>query len=299
MSGELLAQTFARQIDAATVEHTGNVGEVDPLKETVSSGRTLGESFDPQVTLFNDDRLPRVQTVNRPVTEAHVCQCHAFAGRREHVVFNRVAQWLDPLRIATDKHVTQCVQKDDVPGTIEPLGQSLQDTDEVADTVVFFDFGAEFLRQNMHQDFRVCLARQMKVVVLQNLVAHRGVVRKLPVEGKTEPLGLFNVVPFKRLRIAGVVSAARRIPHVSNCGRAGVFCHQLVVLVVPIEVKDLAHAADSPMRVNELFSCGVERREPRRELTSVLNIQQNAGHETRCLFTSLGRSQPTGGSFTQ
>ena len=78
----------------------------------------------------------------------------------------------------------------------------------------------------VHDDFRVVLASQVMVAVLQQLVAQCRVVGQLAVEGEAEPLVLPQVVPLEGLRVTAVVAAAGGVAHVADGRQAGIFLHE-------------------------------------------------------------------------
>ncbi len=266
---EFLTQTLATEVDRTVIERTRHVGEVDPLEETMRLARRFGETFVPQFPLLDDDRAPGFQTPDRIVAETHVRQRDALAGGSEHVILNRVAHGLNAERIAGHKHVAQSIQENDVPRPVEPFAERFEHADQIAGAVIL-----DFLRQQVHQDFGVGLACQMEVRLRKNLFTQFQVVRELPVESETEPLRLFDMVPFERLRVTAVVLSAGGITHVPDGSRAGVSVHERVVLLMMAQVKNLGDAADLAMRVDQLFSIGVEAGQPCRQLPAVLDIEQ-------------------------
>ena len=143
----------------------------------------------------------------------------------------------------------------------------------------------------MHQDFRVGFARQMEVRLGQNLLAQLGVIRELSVEGETEPLRLFDVVPLKGLRIAAVVLAARGVADMPDGRRPRILPHQSLVLLSMMQVKDLVDRPDVLVRIDQLVAIGVEGRHAGGELAAVLDIQQHARDQSRALQWIAFRSQ--------
>jgi hypothetical protein len=53
------------------------------------------------------------------------------------------------------------------------------------------------LANHVHEDFGVRLPREIIVAVTEQFVSQHGVVRQLAIEGETEPLVFFDVMPFE------------------------------------------------------------------------------------------------------
>ncbi len=92
----------------------------------------------------------------------------------------------------------------------------------------------------MHQHFGIRLAGKVVVVIVEQLLAQVQVVGQLPVEGKTEPLVLLDVVAFEGLRVAAIVLAAGGIADVTDGRPTGVLLHQVLVLAAVVQTKDFA-----------------------------------------------------------
>ena len=92
----------------------------------------------------------------------------------------------------------------------------------------------------MHEHFRVRLAGEIVVVIVEQLLAQVHVVGQLPIERETEPLVLLDVVALERLGVAAIVLAAGGVAHVADGRPAGILLHQALVLAAMVQAKDFA-----------------------------------------------------------
>ncbi len=111
----------------------------------------------PQAVVLDDDHLPRCERLDG--FEPEVVERDALARRGEQRSVDGVAERPNPLRIAEDDHVSHCVEVDDVVGPVELLAQATKYFDEVRAVV-----SAKLVRDVVHEDFGVRLARQVIVV---------------------------------------------------------------------------------------------------------------------------------------
>ena len=242
--GQLFAEPFPREINAAVIQRAGDVGEIDPLEKAVGAALfRLDKLLHRKLTVFDDDCLAGLQTLNTRRLKTHVRQRNAFAGGGKQRPLFGVAQRPNSQRVAGNKHISQRVQEDNVVCAIESFAQIRKDFKQF-DTRILCDLPA----QQVHNDFGVGLAGEMKVVLRKDFVSQLGIVRQLPVEGETKPLCLLDVMPFERLGVAPIIASAGGITDVSNgcCPRAAP--HQRAELPPVIQVEDFGHRADIAMR---------------------------------------------------
>ena len=224
-------------------------------------------------------RRDRLDALGR---ETEIQQGHALAGRRHQRPLDRVAQRLDAQRIAGHHHVAQGVEKHQAIGPVELAGQMAANVHQRRLPV-----GRKRAAKLVHQDFRVRLARQVIVVVVQKLLAQVPIVGQLPVEGEAEPLVLLDVVPLEGLGRAAVVLAAGGVADVADRRPAGVVLHQALELAAMAQAKDLAHVAQVLVGVDQLVSAGRVGRDAGRQLAAVLNVQQHPRHQPGNLLRPL------------
>lgn len=132
----------------------------------------------------------------------------------------------------------------------------------------------------MHDHFRVGLPHQVRVRIGQQLVAELGVVGQLPVEGKTEPLVLFDVRSLERLGVVAVIGAAGGISDVPDCRRAPVLPHEAVVLAAVVQTEDFGHASHVLIGIKDLSSSGLIRAHPGCQLSPVLDVEEHPRHKS-------------------
>ncbi len=171
---------MTRKIDALAVEDARGVREVNPLEEARRG------AFRPHVALdghggfgddlfaaaadffcarLDDDNLARLHVGDFARFEPEVEKGDAFARRGEEVAVERVAEGLDPVRIARDEHFAEGVEVDESVGAVE--------TDRIVGmknrfAANFDEIAFAFLNRRakiMHEDFRVGIARETRVGV--------------------------------------------------------------------------------------------------------------------------------------
>src|SRR5262249_23681599 len=104
------------------------------------------------------------------------------------------------------------------------------------------------------------------------------------------PFPFAAVLPFKRLGVAAIVGAARGVANMANGGPARVLAHDAVVLGLMAKTERLDDRADLLVSVEQFFAVRVVRREAGGQLATVLQIEQDAGHEAGDLLRPrLGR----------
>ena len=194
LPGQLPAQGRARQVNATVIERAGNIGEVDPFKETMRSGSPGSEPFTTHTVVLDDDHLARFQGMH--FLEAQVQERHAFAGGGEQRSFLRIAKRPKPLRIAGDGHVAHGIEKHDVVRPVEFLAEIAENLHKVGTFIA-----AQSMAEIVENHFRVGVASQVVISQGKQVVAQLGVIRQLSVEGEAEPLPFAAVVPIKRLGI--------------------------------------------------------------------------------------------------
>jgi hypothetical protein len=143
------------------------------------------------------------------------------------------------------------------------------------------------------------LAREVIVRRRQKLVTKVGEIRQLAVERKAEPFPFPAVVPLERLRVAEIVGPARRIADVADRRPAGILPHDAIVLGLVVEPKRLDHRADLLVSAEDLLALGTERREPGRQLASILKIEEHSRHQAADLILTMRRRQSRGVSAIQ
>ena len=153
--------------------------------------------------------------------------------------------------------------------------------------------GRQRLADLVHEDFGVGLARQVVVVVGQQLRPQLRVVGQLAVEGEAEPLVLLDVVPLERLGVAAVVGPAGGVADVADRRPAGVFLHQALVLGPMVHAEDLADRADFLVGVDQLVAMGMIGGHAGRQLAAVLDVQQHPRHQAGDGIRPAVRAQRT------
>ncbi len=120
----------------------------------------------------------------------------------------------------------------------------------------------------------------MEVRLRQQFLTKFRIIGQLPVEPEAEPFRLFDVRPLEGLSVVAVVFATGGVPHVANRGRTRQALHPLFKFRGLIEGEHLGDAAHVLVRVQQFVAFRVIAGHSRRKLPAVLDIQQQARHET-------------------
>src|SRR5207237_346907 len=97
-------------------------------------------------------------------------------------------------------------------------------------------------------------------------------------------------VALERLGVVAAVGPTGGVPDVADGRPAGILGHDAFGLGRVVQPERLDNGADLLVRVEDLLAGGVEGREPGRELAAVLQVEQDARHES----TDLVRGRGTG-----
>src|SRR5207249_1321158 len=118
-----------RQVDAAVVEHAGDVGEINPFEEAMRDLLLGREPFPAQLAILNDDHLARFERADFGETEVE--QGDTLAGGGEEWSVLGVAERPEPLGIADHRQVAHSIQEYYVVGAVEFLAQVVEDVHEI------------------------------------------------------------------------------------------------------------------------------------------------------------------------
>ena len=177
----------------------------------------------------------------------------AFARRGQQRTFDRVAQRPKSPGVAGDHHLAQRVEQHEAVGAVEPAGHVSHHLHQRRPAVA-----RQLAADLVHDDFGVGVARQVVVVVGQQLVAELGVVGQLAVEAEAEPLVLLQVVPLERLGVVEVVLPAGGVANVADRRPAGVALHDALGLAAMAQAKHLADGAQAAIRFEQLLPVGAD-----------------------------------------
>jgi len=150
---------------------------------------------------------------------------------------------------------------------------------------------AERLAQVMHDDFGVVVTDDVVIGFLKQRVAQVGVVGKLPVEREAEPFPLAAMLALKRLGETAFRTAAGGVAHMTNGGRTGVVLHQRLVFFLVAQAKGFDDRADLAVGVHQLAALWIEGGYSRRQLATVLQIQEHSRDQPRNLVRPRNGSQ--------
>ena len=241
----------------------------------------LGEAMDRELAVLDQDHLARSERLD--VAEAEVLQRHALAGSTEDRPIHRVFERPDAKRIAQDDHVAHRVQEDEVVRAVELRRQPSEHLHQIGPVIA-----PHLVGDVVHDDFGVVVAREVVVVVGEELIAEFGEVGELAVEGEGEPFPFASVPPLEGLGIAAAGGAAGGIAGMADRRPAGEFLHDRGVLVRLVDPERLDDGADFLVGIDELVAFRVVGRHPRRELPAVLQVEQHARHLPRELVGVAG-----------
>ncbi len=206
--------------------------------------------------------------------EAEVAQGDAFAGRGEQRTIEGVAKRTKPLWIAQQGQFAHGIQENKVVCPIESLAQSAKQFDEIGAILA-----AHFVRDRVHDHFRVVVSNQMILRLGKQFPAKSGEIGKLSVEGDAEPFPLVAVLAFERLGIFAGERSASGVADMADRRRTVVLVHDIVVFFAMIELERLDHRADFLVGVKQFIAVGVVGGKAGGQLPAILQIQEQARHQ--------------------
>ena len=175
-------------------------------------------------------------------------QRHALAGRGQQRPLDRITQRPKAPRVAGNHHLAQRIEQHQAIRAVEPLCHVAHDFDERRPPVA-----RQFAADLVHDDFSVGGARQMVIIVRQQLVAQLGIIRQLAVERETKPFVLLQVVSLERLGVVEVVLTTGGITHVADRRPAGIPLHNAFRFAAVAQPKHLADAAQAAVGFQQLL----------------------------------------------
>src|SRR5262249_36556816 len=132
--------------------------------------------------------------------------------------------------IPEDDHISHGIQEYEVVRTIELAGEPTEQLNHVRPLIA-----SHFMGDVMQNDFGIVIAREVVVVVGQELFPEFGKVGKLTVECKGEPFPLAAMAPFERLGVASRTGTTSCVACVADRSPAGEFLHDGSVFTTVVD----------------------------------------------------------------
>jgi len=249
---ELLARATAGYVNARAVHLAGDVGKIYPLEKAMSLPPRLCKAFEPQLAVFDDCHLARLEVVH--LGETKIVQGYGLAGCGKKFALSRPAHRPEAQRVARDKHPSHRVEKGDIVGSVKRAGHPSHNFSQARQAVA-----PKPIRQLVHENFSVGIERENIVPFGQQLLSQVDIVGQVAVERERIPLPKSPVVPFEGLGVSRVVLAAGRVSSMANRSLARILAHDGCVLCRVRHAKGLCHAAKVFKGVEYLLPGRVKR----------------------------------------
>ena len=214
---------FSSQVNASFVQRAGDVGEIDPLEETMSRSVGFCKGLDFYLAINDRRHMTRRKGHDLFTLESKVQQRYILAGRSENAAIKRVAHGFDSQRITRHHHFAFGRNHGNGVSAVAAMVDVPHDFQKRR-VFVFGENTTDFVKD----DLGIGFPRQVVLVFRQQFITQLLVVGQLAIKGKTEPLGFLNMVSLERLSVIAIIGAAGCVTDMSDCSLTGVLFHQAI-----------------------------------------------------------------------
>ena len=274
--GQRLAKPVPGEVDRPPIELGGDIGKINPLKETMRLAGRGRKLLDLVALRPHMDQVPRLEIMQ--ILKALVGKSQALGGSTEEVAAETVYQGADPERVTRQDQVPIGIEKGKAVGAIDRVGKVPEHLDKIRLLISLVGIG-----QVMHEELGVGIVGQVVVtlVLLKQLLAHLDVVGNVAVEAEGEPFPLPSMVALKRLGVfAPLFSAGGVTGMPDRCTTAVLVNNRTELAGVRMrQVKHIGNAAHLLVGVNQLGCRLVETGKPGGQLAAVLQIDEHVRNQ--------------------